>query len=125
MIGDDRDEYYKVLLSWIGLTVEKEKKYEDRLISILSILSEGAIYKLVDGENDIIFNQNSIYKALIDTKSSVNIKSDKEAKGSLRILNSALKDELNPNVSYNNWVVSGVDDKELELEEYQKSRDLP
>ncbi|MBJ8129373.1 MULTISPECIES: AAA family ATPase [Bacillus cereus group] len=120
VIGDDRDEYYKVLLSWIGLTVEKEKKYEDRLISILSILSEGAIYKLVDGENDIIFNQNSIYKALIDTKSSVNIKSDKEAKGSLRILNSALKDELNPNVSYNNWVVSGVDDKELELEEYQK-----
>lgn len=89
---------------------------------MLSVLSEGAVFKLTDGERDVIFNQNSLYRKLLETHDSVDINGDK-AKGSLRILKSLLSDGLNPFLKYSNGVVSTNEQKAAELEAYQERVD--
>ena len=84
------------------------------MICALNALSENALYKLRNGVNDVIFNQNSIYKKLLASDDDLDIDGDLEAKGSLRILKSALGDGLNPYLVYTGGVVAkNMSDEEL------------
>ena len=110
-------------MSWIGFNVNVDPECEAQLFQLISVLSESAVFKLVDGDRDVIFNQNSIYRKILETHDGVDINGDKEAKGSLRILKSLLTDGLNPYLKYANGSVSLADHKESELVEYQKRVD--
>lgn len=123
LIESNRDAYVRVLLSWIGVNVNSDPEFEEQLCKIMSVLSEEAIFKLTDGERDVIFNQNSLYRKLLETHDAVDINGDKEAKGSLRILKSLLSDGLNPFLNYSNGVVSINEQKVAELEAYQERVD--
>ena len=123
LIESNRDAYVRVLLAWIGFNVNSDPECEEQRCQMLSVLSEGAVFKLTDGERDVIFNQNSLYRKLLETHDSVDINGDKEAKGSLRILKSLLSDGLNPFLKYSNGVVSTNEQKAAELEAYQERVD--
>ena len=123
LIESNRDAYVRVLLAWIGFNVNSDPECEEQLCQMLSVLSEGAVFKLTDGERDVIFNQNSLYRKLLETHNPVDINGDKEAKGSLRILKSLLSDGLNPFLKYSNGVVSTNEQKAAELEAYQERVD--
>ena len=102
LLSSDDEQYSKVLMSWIGFNIKPQDRFEKRLLMLLNHLSEEAVYKLADGERDIVFNMNSVYAKLIDGQDSVDINDTKEAKGSLRILKSALSDKMYPFLSYSN-----------------------
>lgn len=123
LIASNTDAYLRVLMSWIGFNVNVDPECEAQLFQLISVLSESAVFKLVDGDRDVIFNQNSIYRKILETHDGVDINGDKEAKGSLRILKSLLTDGLNPYLKYANGSVSLADHKESELVEYQKRVD--
>lgn len=84
----------------MGLSVTASAKYVVSLETIFTVISEGAVFKMSDGAEDVVFNENGIYKKIVDSRSPVDITGDKEAKGSLRILKSALGDSLNPYLNY-------------------------
>lgn len=114
------DNYLKVLLTWL---MEKEvdsdlRIYEDRLIKVLTCMSEDAICKLKDGEEDIIFNPLSVYDALDSYNTRIDINGDGEAKGALRVVKSALNEGLNTYLEYNAGKVS-VETEELFLDMQQ------
>ncbi|EGO5081324.1 AAA family ATPase [Enterococcus faecalis] len=123
IMSNNIDGYYHVLSKWIGLPVSFDERLEKTLISTLSIFSEEAVFKLVDSNEDLVFNQEGIYQALIDNQDSVNLKSDLEPKGPLRILNTLLKESLNPHVNYSNWLVSEADEDSYKLEQYKQRVD--
>lgn len=123
LIESNRDAYVRVLLAWIGFNVNSDPECEEQLCQMLSVLSEEAVFKLTDGERDVIFNQNCLYRKLLETHDSVDINGDKEAKGSLRILKSLLLDGLNPFLKYSNRVVTTNEQKAAELEAYQERVD--
>ena len=97
VISNDETGYLKVLMSWLGFQTTSETLYENNLISALTALSEDAVYKIADGNEDVVFNQDSIYRKLIETEGSIDINGDKEAKGSLRILKSYLVSDSSGN----------------------------
>ena len=105
-------------MSWVGLNVGTDYDLEINLIHLLTALSETAIFKLVDGTRDIIFNQNSIYEKVLETQDKVDLNGDREAKGSLRILKSLLSDKMNPYLEYSNGGVKQANSDNLE--DYQK-----
>jgi len=120
VIISSNDNYLKVLLAWL---MEKEvdsalKIYEDRLIKVLTCLSEDAICKLKDGEEDIIFNPLSVYDALDSYDAQIDINGDGEAKGALRVVKGALNEGLNTYLEYNGGKVS-VETEELFLDMQQ------
>lgn len=123
LIASNTDAYIRVLMSWIGFNLDVDPECDSQLVQLVSILSEGAVFKLTDGNRDVVFNQNSIYRKIIETHDTVDINGDKEAKGSLRILKSLLTDGLNPFLKYSNGSVSIVDRRENEMVEYQKRVD--
>lgn len=106
LIESNREAYIRVIMTWIGFNVDIDPECEKNLLHLLTVLSEGAVFKLTDGDRDVIFNQSSLYRKLLETRDSVDINGDKEAKGSLRILKSLLSDGLNPFLKYSNGVVS-------------------
>lgn len=120
VIVSSNDNYLKVLLAWL---MEKEVDsassiYEDRLIKILTCLSEDAICKLKDGEEDIIFNPLSVYDALDSYDAQIDVNGDGEAKGALRVVKGALNEGLNTYLEYNGGKVS-VETEELFLDMQQ------
>ena len=122
LIGSNKTAYFKVLLVWIGLTIQFDDKVEKALTTLLSLLSEGAIFQLMNGTNPVIFNQNSLYLKLLETRAEVDINGDSESKGSLRILKSLLSEELNPHLHYFSGNVSLSEDIE-KLKNYQRRVD--
>lgn len=94
-------EYKKVLLNWCGFDIYIDEELEARLIKMLTIFSELCIFKLSDNNEDIIFNQSSIYSKLLEHNSSVSLVSDKEPKGAFRILKNVLGESLNFALTYN------------------------
>ena len=90
VIASNEDAYIRVLLSWVGFDIDIDPESEGILLKLFTALSEGAVFKLVDGDKDIIFNQNSIYRKILESGATVDVNGDKEAKGSLRILKSLL-----------------------------------
>ena len=123
LVESNHDAYIRVLMSWVGFNINTDPECELQLMHILTALSEGAVFKLVDGNRDVIFNQNSLYRKVLETQETVDISGDKEAKGSLRILKSLLSDEMNPYLTYANGNVSTRDRRTGDLESYQKRVD--
>lgn len=123
VISGNENAYIRVLMSWIGFNVAVDPECEKTLTYLFTALSEGAVFKLVDGTRDVIFNQNSIYKKILETSQAVDINGDKEAKGALRILKSLLSDEMNPYLQYSGGSVTATTDIAESLEEYQKRVD--
>ncbi|MBE5950702.1 MAG: ATPase [Lachnospiraceae bacterium] len=123
VILGNENAYIRVLMSWIGFNVAVDPECEKTLTYLFTALSEGAVFKLVDGTRDVIFNQNSIYKKFLETSQAVDINGDKEAKGALRILKSLLSDEMNPYLQYSGGSVTAATDIAESLEEYQKRVD--
>lgn len=123
VISGNENAYIRVLMSWIGFNVAVDPECEKTLTYLFTALSEGAVFKLVDGTRDVIFNQNSIYKKILETSQAVDINGDKEAKGALRILKSLLSDEMNPYLQYSGGSVTAATDISESLEEYQKRVD--
>lgn len=123
VISGNENAYIRVLMSWIGFDVAVDPECEKTLTYLFTALSEGAVFKLVDGTRDVIFNQNGIYKKILETSQSVDINGDKEAKGALRILKSLLSDEMNPYLQYSGGSVTAATDIAESLEEYQKRVD--
>lgn len=117
--SNNKSEFRKVLLKWIGFDVNVDTSTESNLVRILTILSENSVYKLKDGSDDIIFNNLSIYNELRST-TEIDIKGDEEAKGSLRILLSELKDNLNANLKYENDKVVSNSVNAEDLNKYAK-----
>ena len=119
LIESNTDAFTRVLMSWIGFNVNTDPECEMQLAQLLSALAEGAMFKLVDGKKDVIFNQNCLYRKLLEKRQPVDINGDKEAKGSLRILKSLLSDQMNPFLKYSNGSVSIEKHREVELAAYQ------
>lgn len=120
LIESNRDAYMRVLVAWIGINIAADPECEANLLHLLTALSEGAVFKLADGNREVVFNQNSLYKKILETQDAVDVNGDKEAKGSLRILKSFLSDAMNPYLSYNNGNVMAADRRMNDMEEYQK-----
>ena len=106
--GDDAD-YIKVFFSWLGFDLNADNEKESNIIRFLTIISESAYYKLIDNEANVVFNLESVYKAVLSHTDAVDISGDKEAKGSLRILKSALAENLISNISVHNNAVTAID----------------
>lgn len=120
VIKENEQNYLRVLLSWIGFDIFVTPGFDKTLTYLLSVLSETAVFKLSDGEQDVVFNQSSIYRKLLETSDAVDVSGDKEAKGSLRILKSLLSDSLNPYLRYSNGSVTISDETKDMIEDYQK-----
>lgn len=101
LLSSDENAFSKILLAWIGFDIEIKHEKEKALLKLLVNLSEESVYKLVDEEENVIFNMNSIYIKLLENENSlVDINGSQEPKGSLRILKSLLADGMNPYLSY-------------------------
>ena len=123
LIESNHDAYIRVLMAWIGVNINIDLECEAHLVCLLNALSEGAVFKMMDGEREVIFNQNSLYSKVLETQETVDINGDQEAKGSLRILKSLLSEGLNPYLSYSNGSVSAVEIRIGDLEAYQRRVD--
>lgn len=124
VIVSNYETYIRVLLAWVGFDINVDPECEQHLLHLLTALSEGAVFKLTDGNRDVIFNQDSVYTKLLETEESVDINGDSEAKGSLRVLKSLLSDGMNPYLSYSRGNVSVVQKRRSVLEAYQKRVDM-
>lgn len=99
----------KSFFSWLGFDLNADNEKERNIIRFLTIISESAYYKLIDNEVGVVFNLESVYKAVLSHTDAVDISGDKEAKGSLRILKSALAENLISNISVHNNAVTAID----------------
>lgn len=123
LIESNHDAYMRVLMAWVGFDINTDPECESHLMYLLTALSEGAVFKLMDGDRDVIFNQNSLYRKVLETQEAVDVNGDKEAKGALRILKSLLTEGMNPYLSYSNGSVSAMERRTGDLEAYQKRVD--
>lgn len=94
LIETEKESYLKILLNWLDFDINIDMENENKLVKILTIFSESAIYKLNYKNGSITFNQNNIYNELVKNEDTVDISDDVEAKGPLRILSSYLKEDL-------------------------------
>lgn len=123
LIESNHDAYMRVLMAWVGFDINVDSECELHLMYLLTALSEGAVFKLMDGDRDVIFNQNSLYRKVLETQEAVDVNGDNEAKGALRILKSLLTDGMNPYLKYSNGSVSAMERRTSDLEAYQKRVD--
>lgn len=93
--SSEKKEYQKVLLKWIGLYDECDSKIEKKLIGILTLFQEKSIYRIQYDNEEVIFDNLSLYDMVLTGNTEVSIKSEKESKGSLRILSNILSNGLN------------------------------
>lgn len=124
VINSSQDAYLRVLMSWMGFSVKVNSEYDHRLMDLFTVLSENAIFKLIDGDQAVIFNQNNLYIKALETGEPVDINGDDEVKGPLRILKSLLSDGGHPFLVYSNGCVSVPDIEVKSLELYQKRLDV-
>lgn len=123
LIESNHDAYMRVLMAWVGFNINTDPECELHLMYLLTSLSEGAVFKLMNGDREVIFNQDSLYRKVLETQEAVDVNGDKEAKGSLRILKSLLTDGMNPYLSYSNGSVSAMERRTSDLKAYQKRVD--
>lgn len=120
LMSQQEERYMAVLLHWLEIDVAYDQGVEENLLELLTLLSEGAVYKLNDQGNDIVFQQDGIYERLLQGSKEVDVSGDKEAKGSLRILKASLSDEMNPYLRYRSGQVTVSEEKKEQLVAYQK-----
>lgn len=106
--------YESVLFSWLGFNTQINADKEKVLIHALTVFSESAYFKLSDNGTDVVFNLESVYKAVLSHDEAIDISGDDEAKGALRILKSALSENLIANLVAHNNSVSAVDREVLQ-----------
>lgn len=96
------DKYKETLLNWLGFsTIPEDMTAASNLCRVLTVISETAIFKMVDGTKDLFFNQNEIYKAIIANPGTpIDICGDAEEKGALRIIKNAFSESINSNLSF-------------------------
>ncbi len=104
VITNGNEEYSKVLVSWLGFDKPYNKNAETNIIQFLTLISESALFKLMDNGKDVVFNYESLYQAMLSTQEKVDVSGDNEAKGSLRILKSLLSENLLSNIEYKGGV---------------------
>lgn len=82
----------EILYCWLfNKTIQPTlQNLELKLIKTLTIFSEETLFKTWDNSNEIIFQQEGIYKSINNASDKVNIKGSKEIKGTLRNLKSAI-----------------------------------
>lgn len=110
IFADDLSILNRVLLNWLGYDVNYSSVAEEKLINFLTLISEKAIYKVVKNGDDVYFNNMVIYDLLVDGETEVDITSDVEAKGSLRILGSILNEGLNQYLQIKKGILTSVSD---------------
>lgn len=120
LLNSAENSYKAVLLNWLGLNIPTSAQEDKTLRKVLTALSEPAVYKLDNSGQDVIFNQNSIYRAMQATAEPIDINGDQEAKGSLRVLKALLNEGLNPYLNYSNGNIVSATDPDLHLNSYQK-----
>ena len=108
-------DYDSIFFSWLGIKLDTNIEKENNLIRFLTAISETAYYKLNDQGTDIIFNLENVYDAIIANNESIDIAGDSEAKGSLRILKSALSENLFTNLYIKNNLVATNNSEALRL----------
>ena len=113
IFADDLSILNRVLLKWLGYDVSYSSVAEEKLINFLTLISEKSIYKLVNKGDDVHFNNMAIYDLLIDGETEVDITSDVEAKGSLRILGSILNEGLNQHLQNKKGILTSASDVSL------------
>ncbi|MDQ9168802.1 AAA family ATPase [Oxalobacteraceae bacterium R-40] len=88
-------DVFNLLLSWLD-NKSSPGAYEEKLLKVLTVLTEDTHFALRDGPGGAVieFQQEGIYNAL-ETNSAVDFGTD-EKKGPLRILNSIVSDNLHP-----------------------------
>lgn len=123
LISTNEDEYKKIIFNWItdkSLTVLEN--LEEALVKQFTLISEEAVYKVrISDDEDILFLQNGIYSKLADGEEEVNLHDVVERKGSLRILNTVLKENLNYFLKKNGDFAALQDESKREdLIEYNK-----
>lgn len=109
---NDQD-YDQILFAWLGFDLQKNAEKEENLVRFLTVISESAYFKLDDNNTDVVFNLESIYDAILSGNDAVDIAGDKEAKGSLRILKSALDENLFSSLLTQNNTVIQADNFDL------------
>lgn len=70
------------------------------------VFSEDTLYKVWDNDNEIIFQQEGLYRKLRNESDNVSIKGTKEIKGTLRNLKSFLEKDLHPYLKIESNIVS-------------------
>lgn len=125
VICSNEEACLRVLLHWLGFGIHADPACEQTLLHLLTALSENAVFKLVDGNRDVVFNQNSIYRRLLETDTAVDLTSDAEPKGPMRILKSLLSEDMNPYLRYSSGSssVTAAEPNSEKLEDYQKRVD--
>ncbi len=108
--GSDSVKYKETLVNWLGLdSVPEDTNASEGICRVMTVISETAIFKLVDGSEDVFFNQNEIYKAIQNNPGvAIDISGDAEPKGALRIIKNALDEDINPVLSYNGGNVTST-----------------
>ena len=101
--GSDAVKYKETLVNWLGLSnVPEDSVAATGICRIMTVISETAIFKLIDGSVDVIFNQNELYKAILANPGvAIDTKGDDEPKGPLRIIRNALNEDMNLALSSN------------------------
>ncbi|MCL1986437.1 MAG: AAA family ATPase, partial [Firmicutes bacterium] len=130
LISSNHKIYSEILLRWLGCDIPiKHNNAENFLVRLLTCLSENAVYRLESTEDDVIFNQNAIYSAvlqdvdgLFDTNAA-DIEGDSEVKGSLRVLKSMLSERLNYYLLYDKKNGATAAGDTLSLGNYQNRVD--
>lgn len=105
IFSDDNGEIYKgskdILFNWIASgTLEIKDTLEKKILETLSIFSEETQVKIEFNNEDIIFQQESIYKGIVEGN-SVDSTGDKELKGPFRIMKKFITSSLHPYIQDN------------------------
>lgn len=113
IFADDLSSLNRVLLNWLGYEVSDLSDTEEKLINFLTLISEKAIYKLENNGDDVYFNNMAIYDLLAYGATEVDITSDVEAKGSLRVLGSIINEGLNQYLQSKKGILTSASDISL------------
>lgn len=113
IFADDLSSLNRVLLNWLGYEVSDSSDIEEKLINFLTLISEKAIYKLENNGDDVYFNNMAIYDLLSNGATEVDITSDVEAKGSLRVLASIINEGLNQYLQSKKGILTSASDISL------------
>ena len=112
VIKGNKEEYLKVLIQWLGFSLATDSTCEATLKNVFTIMSEGAVFKMSDSGEDVVFNEDGIYRRLLERGLPVNVTGDKEPKGPLRILRSSLSEGMNPHLTYDTQCAASAEPTE-------------
>ena len=118
----DPDGFARVLLGWLTANrIVYAEDIESRLMRMLAVFSEPALYKTCKGDSGTVFTISGVYGRLLedDDDASVDLVEGKEAQGPTRILKTAIETGLFPALNITGHAVTATKDvSKAELEAY-------